>query len=299
MLSLAIGDRKPLPFAINDRKSFRRKGKMEIALDELTPVQRVSLLALRLRALDARSAAPILDDTVSLEVARGVGLDLDRPKISRIAVQVHAVRARMIDAIIGEFVAEHPRAVVLDLGCGLDTRWHRSALPATVDWYDVDFPAVIRLRERLVPAGTNPIAADLSSPGWLAGLPRDRPAIAVTDGLLALLSAADFIAMTQALTSHFLTGEVVFNAYSRFALRNARRAPATSALSMPIAGEGIDGPHEPETWGARLTLVEERFMAHAPEIALFPSVWKLVARISARSTRLARAADRVVRYRFS
>jgi hypothetical protein len=33
----------------------------------------------------------------------------------------------------------------LNLGCDLDARVHRIDPPATVDWYDVDFPAVIEL----------------------------------------------------------------------------------------------------------------------------------------------------------
>ena len=49
------------------------------------------------------------------------------------------------------FIRHHPDAVGLDLGVGLDTRLVRLAPPATVDWYDVDFPAVIDVRKRVVP----------------------------------------------------------------------------------------------------------------------------------------------------
>jgi O-methyltransferase involved in polyketide biosynthesis len=267
-------------------------------LDELTPVQQVALLALRLRALDARSPAPILGDPVSLEVARAVGLDLSTPRIPRSAVLVHAVRARMLDGIVGGFVAEHPRAVVLDLGCGLDSRWQRCAVPATVDWYDVDLPPVARLRERVVPGGTHVIAADVTASDWWEGLPVDRPVLAVSDGLLALLSPAGFAAVARALTGRFAAGEFAFTAYSRLALRNARRMSGRGPLSMPVAGEGIDDPHEVEGWGVRLRLVEEHFMGRAPEVGRFPPVLRAVARVNARSTRLARAADRVMRYRF-
>jgi O-methyltransferase involved in polyketide biosynthesis len=43
-------------------------------------------------------------------------------------------------------VADHPDAVVLDLGAGLNDRMFRIAPPPTVDRYDVDFPEVIALR---------------------------------------------------------------------------------------------------------------------------------------------------------
>jgi hypothetical protein len=67
---------------------------------------------------------------------------------------------------------------------------------------------------------------------------------------------------------------------------------------MPTAGEGIDDPREPESWDARLSLIEELSMARAPEVALYPPLLRAVAHLSARSTRLVRAGDRVVRYGF-
>jgi O-methyltransferase involved in polyketide biosynthesis len=273
---------------------------MDTALADLTPVQQVCLLGLRLRALDARSPTPILNDTVSAAVAEAVGLDLAHPRIPRSVVAVHAVRAKTLDAVVGRFVAAHPEAVVLDLGCGLDPRKQRCAasrpLPSGVDWYDVDLPAVARLRERFLPAGSHVVGADVVSPGWLDELPRDRPTVVVTDGLLALLAEADFIALTRAVAVHLAEGELAFNAYSRLAMRNSRRV--RGPLRIPTAGTGIDDPREPETWGARLALVEELSMARAPEVALYPPLLRTVARLSAHSARLVRAGDRVVRYAF-
>jgi O-methyltransferase involved in polyketide biosynthesis len=276
---------------------------MDSSIAELTAVEQVSLLALRMRALDARSATPVLGDALSLQVAELLGLDLSTPKTSRAMVLVHAVRDRMLDRPVSRFVAEHPTAVVVDLGCGLDTRRQRCAPPPGVDWYDVDLPAVIGLRERLLPGGAHLVGADLTTAAWLDDLPRDRPTIAVTNGLMLLLTADAFIAMTRAVTAHFDRGELAFNAYSRLAMRNSRRAGrrAKSGLwSMPTAvGEGIDDPREAETWDAGLSLIDEHFMAHAPEVDRWPPVLKAVARLNARNVRSARAADRVLHYRFA
>ncbi|HTF54666.1 MAG TPA: class I SAM-dependent methyltransferase [Pseudonocardia sp.] len=119
---------------------------MDSLLADLTPVEQASLLGLRLRALDARSATPILDDCVAEQTADATGLDLTRPKILRGVVLVHAVRAKTLDGAVRQFVARHPDAVVVDLGCGLDSRRQRCAPGPGVDWYCVDLPSVIRLR---------------------------------------------------------------------------------------------------------------------------------------------------------
>jgi O-methyltransferase involved in polyketide biosynthesis len=300
LTSIAIDDRKPVLF--RDRRPQTRPGDegeaMESTFAALTPVQRASLVGLQLRALDAGCATPILNDTVSVEIAEALGLDLARPRLPRSVVAVHAVRAKTLDTVIRRFVTRYPGAVVLDLGCGLDPRMQRCAPPATVDWYGVDHPAVARLREQFLPHGGHVVGVDVVSSDWLAGLPRDRPTVVVTDGLMAFLTGAEFIAMTRAVTTHFETGEFAFNAYSRLAMRNSRRMRGGALLSAPTAGEGIDDPHEPETWQARLSLIEELSMTRAPEVALYPPLLRALARLSARSARLVRAGDRVVRYRF-
>lgn len=271
---------------------------MSTLLPDLTPVEKVAVLALRLRALDARSARPILGDPVAAQIADAIGLDLARPRIPRSVVLVHAVRARTLDALVRRFTHGHPGAVVVDLGCGLDARRLRVAPPAGTDWYGVDLPGMMRLRDGVVPDdAVHRIAADVTSPDWLRDVPRDRPAIVVNDGLLALLTAGEFIGTARALTAHFAEGELVFNAYSRLSMRNARRM-RTGPLSGPAPGEGIDDPREPESWDARLELVEELSVAHAPEVAQFPPVLRAITRIGARSAWMIRTGDRVVRYRF-
>lgn len=49
--------------------------------DELTPVQESLLLTLYLRALDARSADPILGDTASAERAEALEYDFSRQRV--------------------------------------------------------------------------------------------------------------------------------------------------------------------------------------------------------------------------
>ncbi len=46
---------------------------------------------------------------------------------------------------LGSFAIDIQTRVGLDLGAGLDTGWSRIAPPATVDWYDVDYPAGLLL----------------------------------------------------------------------------------------------------------------------------------------------------------
>ena len=60
------------------------------------------------------------------------------------------LRARQYDEWLREFLAAHRDAVVLNLGCGLDTRVSRIDPPTSVRWFDIDFPEVIDLRRNFL-----------------------------------------------------------------------------------------------------------------------------------------------------
>ena len=59
-------------------------------------------------------------------------------------------RAKEFDDKIRAFITEHPRASVINLGAGLDTTFYRVD-NGLVQWYDLDFPDVIGIREQLLP----------------------------------------------------------------------------------------------------------------------------------------------------
>ena len=96
-------------------------------------------------------------DTLADDIVAKIDYDFDAIGVPSSAVRQTALRAKMLDDRVRHFVAEHPDAVVVDLGAGLGTAMLRVAPPMTVDWYSVDLPEVIALRDELLPAATTPI----------------------------------------------------------------------------------------------------------------------------------------------
>lgn len=70
------------------------------------------------------------------------------------------------------------------------------------------------------------------------------------------------------------------------------------AIHACAAGDGINDPHEPEKWAARLTLIEELLLVREPEVAKFPQPLRAFTRLCALSTRISRHGNRILRYRF-
>jgi O-methyltransferase involved in polyketide biosynthesis len=124
---------------------------MGIAITELTPVERTAFVTQYARALDSRCPSPILGDTLADEIAAKIDYDFQALGVPSSAVRQTALRAKMLDERVRGFISEHPDAVVVALGAGLDTGMLRVKPPATVDWYNVDLPNVIALRNELVP----------------------------------------------------------------------------------------------------------------------------------------------------
>jgi O-methyltransferase involved in polyketide biosynthesis len=60
-----------------------------------------------------------------------------------------AVRTAILDTHVTAFIGEHSDALILNLGCGLDTRFYRLD-NGTLVWIEIDLPEVIAFRKKLV-----------------------------------------------------------------------------------------------------------------------------------------------------
>jgi O-methyltransferase involved in polyketide biosynthesis len=273
---------------------------MGIAITELTPVERTAFVTQYARALDSRWPRPILGDTLADEIVSKIDYDFDALGVPSSAVRQTALRAKMLDDRARRFVSEHPDAVIVDLGAGLATGMLRVAPPATVDWYNVDLPSVITLRDVVVPASdhAHSVAASLADGDWTDSIPSDRPTMLIADGLLAFLPEAVIIKLFRRIPEHFQSGELALNDYGRVGWLSLQAMKVVfSAVGTQWAYRGFNDAHLPETWSPRLTLVEEASLAHAPEVDLYPAAARVSTRLMGMTKGGARTA-RILRYRF-
>ena len=74
-----------------------------------------------------------------------------------------------------------------------------------MDWYSVDLPNVIALRDELVPADDHAysVAASLADGSWTERIPSDRPTMLIADGLLAFLPESVIIGLFRRIPEYF------------------------------------------------------------------------------------------------
>lgn len=267
----------------------------------LPAVQATALATAYARALDSRSPRPILGDTLADEVVSRIDFDFDGLGVPRSVVCLVALRARMLDDRIRCFVAEQPDAVVVELGAGLSTAVFRVEPPPTVDWFTVDLPEMSALRDGVLPHRdrSRSLAASVTDRDWLRAVPADRPAMVFADGVFPFLRDAVVAETVGRITEHFPHGMIAFNDYGTVSRLNrlAKLVMARKPMFRTMYGEwafhGFRDAGQPEAWGAGLRLVEETSAMHAPEVALFPPLLRVGARLPAVASKA-----RILCYRF-
>jgi O-methyltransferase involved in polyketide biosynthesis len=215
-----------------------------------------------------------------------------------------ALRAKMLDDRVCEFVARHPDAVVVDLGAGLDSGFYRVAPPASVDWYSVDLPGILELRDEVLPVDgrSHSVPMSLADPRWPDVIPADGPVMLKADGLFAFLTEPVIVSVFGRITDHFGSGELAFNDYggigwvSRLAIKLYPQKMFKDVGSQ-WGYRGFKDAHHPESWNPKMRLVEEASLTHAPEVDLFPTWLRIATRLTGMSKAGARHG-RILRYAF-
>ena len=213
---------------------------MGIATTELTPMEQTAFLTEYARALDSQWPRPILGDRLAYDVVGKIDYDFAGLGVqSSVACQT-ALRAKMLDDRVRAFVAEHPDAVVVDLGAGLDSGFYRVDPPPSVDWYSVDLPGITGLRDQVLPANahSHSVPISLADEAWPDAIPAERPTMLIADGLFAFLSEAMIAGIFRRITDHFASGELAFNDYGRI-------GAAQPACGQALPAEDVQGRRKP------------------------------------------------------
>lgn len=201
------------------------------------------------KALDADSARPVLGDHLAKQLMTQLDYDWSKspvPRQRRRQVTSIAVRAAQFDIWVRQFLAVADRPVVLHVGCGLDSRAFRIDPGPEVEWYDVDFPDVIALRERLYPARRNYhlVASSATDPNWLNGIPADRPALLIAEGVSMYLTEHDGVDLLRRVVGRFPSGELQLDFWSRLGRRAQEKNNKVVRWSGSDLGWAVDSPSE-------------------------------------------------------
>jgi O-methyltransferase involved in polyketide biosynthesis len=275
------------------------KGKaMQAEKVHFTKEKETMLITLYGRALQSQSNQPILRDTWAEDAVDHIDYDFQKLKVGQRAAMLFAIRATQLDLWTANFLTNHPNATVLHLGCGLDSRFYRIAPPEGVCWFDVDYPEVIALRQRLYPArpGYAMIGSSLADLRWLDAVPQDHPALIVAEGVTMYLTEDIVKALLNALTEHFSSGQFAFDVHTPQLVRWLTKTGANVRGTGATFGWGIDDPQDIKHLEPRLELITE-LKAH--DLAAYSNMpWSMRGLVRVMDTIPALRVMRCLLYRF-
>ncbi|GAB3922906.1 class I SAM-dependent methyltransferase [Kribbella albertanoniae] len=233
---------------------------------ELVGAQQTLSPVLRAKALDNRLPDPILGDKYAEQAMRRLDPDYDTGRFGTSQMGLVAVvRAKAHDDWARTFLDDHPDAVVLHLGCGLDARVYRVDPPPTVAWYDLDYPSVIKLRQQFLPPREHYtlISSSVTDLSWLDQVPRDRPVLIIAEGLVPYLTESDLRRLLTHAVEAFPTGQIQLDTVAVWAWRTSKWHPTLRKYGTQFHC-GFDNPATIADWHPRLTYVDEAPMNDSP-----------------------------------
>jgi len=276
---------------------------------QFTKEKETMLMMLSSKAIQSQWKNPILRDPWAEEAMRHIDYDMSKTLTGvaswgmwkEIGCTIIATRAATFDQLTNHYLADHPDATVLHVGCGMDSRVFRVDPTANVQWFDVDYPDVIDLRRQLLPereatsAGQyHLIGAPLNDLRWLDEVPRDRPALLIAEGALMYVSEADVKALLNTVVAHFPGGQMIFDVVHPVILKQVGSNVGGTGATYKW---GLDDPQDIKQLEPKLELIKEFRPSEQVAFSRFPLWWRAIMRVQEVNSTL-RRLNRTVVYRF-
>jgi O-methyltransferase involved in polyketide biosynthesis len=221
---------------------------------DLQGVARTLLVPLACRAIESICPDAMIHDPRAVELYNALGGSRD----FLLGMSEHdrlfsVMRMRQFDTFTRAFLDQNPGGLVVDIGCGLDTRFYRLD-DGQMNWLGLDLPEVISLRQQWLSDTDRcqTIARSMFDLAWLDEVERiNKPTIFLAEGVFPYFSTREVKPMLTAIAEHFPAGELVFDAMAPFVMWLHRSSPVLKRSGAQVRWDAKN-PTELEAWGLRL-----------------------------------------------
>ena len=164
---------------------------------------------------------------------------------------------------VRDYLKTHPKAAVVNLGCGLDNTG-RVCDNGSCRLYNLDFPDVIAVRNELLPAGEREenIACDLNDTAWYEKIDASGGAVFFASGVFYYFLTEQVRALVCRMADAFPGGVLVFDAANRTAVKMIAKTWLKSAKIKDVGAYFAvsDAKHELSPWDSRLQVSGRGYM---------------------------------------
>ena len=164
---------------------------------------------------------------------------------------------------VRDYLRSHPRAAVVNLGCGLDSTG-RSCDNGSCKIYNLDFPNVIGVRDELLPAGEREenIPCNLNDTAWFEKIDASEGVVFFAAGVFYYFLKEQVRALVCAMAESFPGGVIVFDAANRKAVKLMLKTWLKDAKIKNVGAYFAvsDAKTELSAWDSRLSVSSRGYM---------------------------------------
>jgi O-methyltransferase involved in polyketide biosynthesis len=181
------------------------------------------------------------------------------------------IRMEIFDEVTRKFIKENPDSIVVDLGCGLDTRFPRVD-NGQVLWYDLDLPDVIEIRKNFFQETerTRFIAQSVLDFTWVNEIPKNRKTLFLAAGLFPYFTKDQVESIIKTLKTNFPNSELLFEAISPWIAWISHGVPDVKGVYTKFKW-GIRTGKSLEQWDNGIQFLREWY-----HIYRYPRRWKYI-----------------------
>ena len=152
------------------------------------------------------------------------------------------IRSAVFDNWLRQQMVAMEDAVVLHIGCGMDSRVLRVGT-MNHKWYDVDFPEVIRERKHYYTESGDykMVAGDARTCDWMRDIPAGKRAIVVMEGVSMYMTNTEVKALLTTLHNYFKETTILMDCYTVLAAKMSKYKNPINDVGVTEV-YGIDNP---------------------------------------------------------
>jgi O-methyltransferase involved in polyketide biosynthesis len=227
---------------------------------KLEGISQTLLMTLYARARESQQPDPMLKDDKAVEMVQRLSGDFSRLRMHRHDEIAVIMRMRRFDNYVRDFQMRNPEAVVVHVGCGLDTRFERVD-NGCVEWFDLDVPDVIVLRRKLISQESNRyhmLAVSVFEESWLEEVSRykPRPFLFLAEGVFPYFEEEQVKLLFLKLRDHFPGSELVCDAHTPFVIWADNLQLAFAGVQARLHWRLRHGK-DVEDWAEGICLIDE------------------------------------------
>ncbi len=226
----------------------------------LSNVPETLLIPLRARSNETKLTNGIISDPKSTEIIDEIESNVsEKGEVSIWSQKGVAVRTEILDELTTAFLKQHSDCVVVNLGCGLDTRYYRLNNDK-VQWFDLDVPEVIELRKNFFQETESFqfISKSVLDFSWNKLIPKNKTILFIAEGLLMYFTEDEVKTILKNIADNFTNAEIIFEAMSPFVAKNSNKHADVKKYDA-VFKWGIKSGKIIDNWNIGMRFINEHF----------------------------------------